>query len=167
MNYEEFEQTIRPRFSQTFDIVIKQSSRKLWQRFIEFLKSRHYLISFSSSQTEKSNEVNYEDINRYFDGKDPCWPSLEVNYKQLRLECFIEKETEIVLWFNDRLEELNKEKFSDLKQLMQELAKEFSTEVYFMNEDAISRYKLFTIKPDGSGNNFNLSDYSLIIDEEY
>lgn len=162
MEYSKFNSTIRDMFDNVYAIHWKESSLDHIREVIEYLRSRGNSVLFYTPHSNPSENIDFAYIERYFNGKEDDFPSLEVKFDDFKLNCFLEFEPTISFWFNDSSDsKLTEGKFSLLKKLMKDLASKFDRTIYFVNEgESTHRYKIFKVSNEAVESDYDLNDIS-------
>ena len=151
-------------FDNVYAIHWKRSSLEHIHELIEYLRNSGSHVRYYTPDTDLTESVDFNYIERYFEGKVTDFPSLEIEVGDLKLNCFLEYESTISLWFNDSFDsEVNVDRFDLIKNTMRELALKFDRTVYFVNEGE-STY-IFKITSEGEESDYDLSDISKCAEE--
>ena len=154
-------------FDNVYAIHWKDSSLAHIRELVPYLKSSGYQVRFYTPDTELTEYVDFDYIERYFGGRDSDFPSLEIKIDALKFDCFLECKSTISFWFNDSSDaEVNEDRLRLIKSTMRELALRFERTVYFVNEgESTHRYKIFKITKNGLETDYDLSDISKCAEE--
>jgi len=163
VDYLKFSESVRDIFDNVFAIHWKGSSLDHIKALTDHLRKRSgSRVRYYTPDSKLSENIDFEYIGRYFQGKEDDYPCLEVEIDGLKLNCFLEYEKSLSLWFNDSSEMIvTAERFDLIKRLMTEFATTYERSVYFVNEgESTHRYKIFKISSEAVESDYDLSDIS-------
>jgi hypothetical protein len=167
VEYLEFNNTVRDMFDNVYAIHWKHSSLEHIQELVEYLGDSGNQVRYYTPDTNPVERVDFGYIERYFQGKETDFPSLEVEIDDFKFNCFLEYESTISLWFNDSSDsDINVDRFNFIKNIMRQLALKFDRTMYFVNEgESTYRYNLFKITSDAEESDYDLSEISKYAEE--
>ncbi len=167
MDYHKYSTIVRDMFDNVFAIHWKGSSLDHIKKLIVHLRKIGCRVQFYTPESALSENVDFNYIGRFFQGKEDNYPSIEIEIDGFILNCFLEYETSISLWFNDSSDtEITIERFKFIKSIMSDLASTFERPVYFVNEgESTHRYKIFKINSEAVETDYDLNDTSKYVEE--
>lgn len=167
MDYLKFSENVKDKFDNVYAIHWKESSLDHIKTVIEHLRKIGGRVQFYLPDSDLSENIDFEYIGRYFHGKETDYPCLEVQINGLKLNCFLEYEESISLWFNDSGDTtITAKSLNLIKRLMIDLATTHKRTVYFVNEgESTHRYKIFSISSEAVESDYDLSDISKYSEE--
>ena len=166
MEFTEYSSNARDYFDNVYAIHLKNSSIKCIKKLVAYFERKGGEVKYSDINSENSNKIDYEYIERYYAGKEEDYPLLNITINNIHLNCFLEVRETLSLWFNDSGDmELNEKKYNEIKSIMRELAIIFERSIYFVNEGEPNyRYKLFKYNNEGVESEYNLKNKSSYIE---